>query len=133
MLSIDTIIEMGREIMEQAAEEGREPLILTATDWLVDLDRCVGGAMPERMRRIPNLGDPDYLTEHLDGQWELVETLFVDKTGWDLWDAGGPALSVGSFCKEALRLTQEHGNLGWFLGMEGQFQIHVYAARRTNG
>ena len=65
---------------------------------------------------IPNFGD--YRPEG----WELGETYFVDKTGFD---DQGPALSIERF------LVQMRVGLGYAMIEEGQFQCYVGEFNRT--
>ena len=133
MMSLATIQEMSREQAARAFEEGSKPMGITENEWTTDVQDAREGNIPSTLRTIPNLGDPDIVIEQYPGEYELVESLFIDKGGFSgLWDAGGPALSIGAFAEEGLRLTKEHGDLFWLLGNEGQFQIYAFALRKIN-
>ncbi len=67
---------------------------------------------------IPNFGD------YVPDGWELGETYFVDKTGFD---DQGPALSIERF------LVQMRVGLGYAMIEEGQFQCYVGEFTRTEG
>ena len=135
MMSLATIQEMSREQAARAFEEGNKPMSITENEWKIDVQDAREGHIPSTLRTIPNLGDPDIVIKQYPGEYELVESLFVDKGNGltDLWDAGGPSLSIGAFAVEGLRLTQEHGTLFWLLGNEGQFQMYAFALRKING
>lgn len=68
---------------------------------------------------IPNLGG--YRPEG----WELVGVAFVDKMGFDLDDAGGPAMSVNQFKVWAHDILLYDPTAGFALIQEGQFQVHI--------
>ena len=133
MMSLETIQEMSRERAAKAFELGEKPMDISELDWSRDVEQAKKNCSPPTLRGIPNLGDPDIVIEQYPGEYELVETMFVDKGGFGgLWDAGGPALSIGGFAEKGLELTQEHGTLYWMLGDEGQFQIHAFALRKLD-
>lgn len=127
MMSLEAIKANGQEVARQAAEEGKRPLAINEAEWMIDLNSCQEGRKPSTLSGIPNLGDPDLLSD----EWEIVETYFVDKTGWDFWDAGGPALPIGRLCEEGLQLTKDRGTLYWFMGDEGEFQTYIFATRKA--
>jgi hypothetical protein len=96
MMSLATIRELAREQAERAASEGIEPLII----W----DR-------EDIRSIPNIGD------HEPEGWELVESHFVDSSGFG--SPGEPALTLDQFMAKLVM------GRGYAIIQEGQFQIYV--------
>jgi hypothetical protein len=96
MMSLATINELAREQAARAAADNLEPLII----W-----------DPEDIRHIPNFGD--YRPEG----WELVETYFVDKSGWGR--PGEPALTLDEF------LAKIVPGRAYALIEEGQFQVYV--------
>ncbi len=126
--------EMNREAAARAFEDEVKPMGISENEWCIDVQEAREGHIPSTLRTIPNLGDPEIVIEQYPGEYELVETLFIDKgngmTG--LWDAGGPALSIGAFAEKGLELTKEHGKLYWILGQEGQFQMYAFALKRIN-
>ena len=131
MMSLSTIKAMDEERAVEAYEEGRRPMDISEAAWRIDVSEAKEGKVPSTLRGIPNLGDVDDTIAFHDGEYELVETLFLDKGALGgLWDSGGPALSIGGFAERGLELTKEHGTLHWMLGSEGQFQIHAFALRK---
>ncbi len=133
MMSLEQIDRVNREAAAQAATRGHRPFVMTEKDWRVDLASAKRNNKPWSLSQLPHLGDLSDLDNLYPGEWESVESFFVDATGWDLWDAGGPANSVGQLITKALALTEEHGSLGWFVGDAGQFQLTVFAVRRVGG
>ena len=96
MMGLSTIKELAREQAERAAAQGVEPLII----W----DK-------EDIRHIPNIGN------HTPDGWELVETHFVDSSGFGA--PGEPALTFDQFQN---KLVMGHG---YAIVAEGQFQVYV--------
>jgi hypothetical protein len=96
MMSLALIKELSREQAARAAAEDLEPLVI----WDTKDIRC-----------IPNLGD--YRPEG----WELVETYFVDASGFGA--PGEPALTLDEF------LAKIVPGRAYALIEEGQFQVYV--------
>ncbi len=129
MMSLATIQDMNLDRVKEARENDKRPMEISEAEFRTDLSTVQEGGNPSIIRHIPNLGDPDLIIDILP-EYELVESLFVDKGGLGLWDSGGPALSIGGFIEKGLELTKEHGTLHWMLGSEGQFQIYIFALRK---
>ncbi len=130
MMSLSAIQEMSREAAARAFEDGNKPMAITENEWRTDVQDASEGHVPSTLRTIPNLGDPDIVIEQYPGEFELVETLFVDKSGFG--QPGELALTVGEFAQKGLELTEEHGKLYWMIGAEGQFQIYAFALKRLD-
>jgi len=107
MMSRETIRDLQLEAAEKAAKKQRKPLVI----WPQDMDH-----IDKVIVKIPNLGD------YIHPDFELVETLFVDKTG--LGRPGEPALTFEEFCKKV------QPGFGYGLYEEGQFQVHVGVYKR---
>lgn len=119
MMSHESIRALSREAAEAAADEGRVPFTVgreDLEDWRSVLDSGKAPRLP-----FPNLGD--YRPEG----YELVDWHFVDKTGFDLWDAGGPALSVGELITEKLLAGRAYAII-----REGQFQLYLGEFRKID-
>lgn len=131
MMSLSAIQENSREAAARAYEDEVKPMGISEAEWRIDLQDAREGHVPSTLRTIPNLGDIDTVLDQYPGL-ELVETLFIDKgVLTDLWDAGGPALSIGELAEKGLELTEAEGaSLYWMLGREGQFQMDAYALRK---
>lgn len=108
MMSIETIRQMSQEAAERAAAEHLEPYII----WQDDIDN-----MPPFP--FPSLGD------YVPDGWELVETYFVDSSGFGREDE--PALTVGQF----LQVLKE--GYGYAVIEAGQFQVYVGEFRQLEG
>jgi len=110
-MSLQAIQQLNEEIAAKAAAERAEPFRVQPEDcerWAESISRGIAPRIP-----FPNLGS--YEPEG----WELLEELFVDKTGFNLHDAGGPAMSIAEFI-DAL----EPG-FGYAIVEEGPFQIYI--------
>jgi len=133
MMSLESIKANNREAAIRAAQLGKRPLMITADDWESDLDSAAHGIMPQSIKGIPALA-PEHVAELYPAEYEQVgESFFVDKGGRNLWDAGGPALSVGGFCEVGVDMTAKHGALFWTIHDEGQFQIYASAFKLVGG
>jgi hypothetical protein len=105
------IHERNQEAAAKAADERREPFVVEEAD----VDRwkaLVAAGLPPKLP-FPDLGD------YTPDGWEELEEFFVDSTGWDLHDAGGPAMSVAELV-DAL----EPG-FGYGITSVGQFQVYI--------
>jgi len=112
---------------EVAAREGKRPFEVYASDW-TDYIRNIDRGRRPKLRWV-HLA-PEYVEELYPGEYEVIETLFVDKTCLDLYDAGGPALSVYDLVRKGQELSQVHGNMFASIHDEGQFQIYITLYRR---
>lgn len=104
MMSLQTINQLNYEAGVEAAELGREPFVL----WDGDLEK------------IPPFPFP-YLGDFTPEGWNLLETHFVDSSGWG--EEGEAALTLGEFLeilKEKIPL--EHG---YAVVSAGQFQVYI--------
>jgi hypothetical protein len=110
-MSLSQIQQINEEIAAEAAAERREPWV----PWPQDIERW-----QEQVRHgiAPRIPFPNLGTYEPEG-WELLEQFFVDSTGWDLHDAGGPAMSVAEFI-DAL----EPG-YGYAIVEQGPFQVYI--------
>ena len=118
------------EAQAAAERKGIRPLVLTAVDWTVALEICNTGSIPtDELRRLPHLGI-EAVGDLYPGAFNLVEWFFIDSTGFDPWESGGAALSIGSLCRTGLEMTRENGGpLAWSIFGPGAWQIHVAAWR----
>ena len=120
MMSLQTIRDLSAEQAELAAQENLVPFCFWNTDIEAAIADIESGNVPESIRRLPNLGD------HVPPGYELVDTHFVDTHFVDacllggLWDAGGPALSIGEFVTK--KLNNAHC---YAIVSAGQFQVHI--------
>lgn len=105
MMSTQAIADLSRKAAVKAAKAGKVPLIIWPED------RKNPETSFAALRRIPNLGD------HRPNGWELIESHFVDKSGFGEDDE--PAMSVDQFLK---MLVVDHG---YGIIEEGQFQIYI--------
>jgi hypothetical protein len=84
-------------------------------DWQDRISRGIAPRFP-----FPQLGD------YCPPGWELLTELFVDSLGWDLFDAGGPALSIAEF------INRLEPGAGYGITDVGQFQLYVGVFRETD-
>jgi len=98
MMSIESMMDMSRQIALDAQAEDKEPL-----------DRITNF---ERMRSIPNLGD------FRPAGWRLNRYMFCDK---GFGDEEGRCLSV----KGLAEICKANPDRGYAIIEEGQFQMHV--------
>ena len=130
MMSLETIQEMNREAAAQNARLNRRPLLMEDFDWTDAAAKIQTGIAPNF--GFPHMA-PEYVDEYYPNEFEVVDTLFCDKGGFSLFDAGGPALSINAMVQKGIALTTEHGALFWTIHDEGQFQIYISAYRRVDG
>jgi len=112
MMSLEQIRAASQEEAERAAEEERTPYV----PW-DDKDPGLTPPFP-----FPMLG------YYIPPGWELVDTLFVDSTGLDPDDAGGPALSLNAFAgklRECMKDCPKGHSVGFALREAGEFQVKV--------
>ena len=98
MHTLSRVIQQSVEAAGRAAKRNREPLMAFVSRSIACED-------------IPNLGD------YRPKGWILLESLFVDKSGW-----GGesePALTVEQF------IAKLKAGLGYAIIGEGPFQIYI--------
>jgi len=130
MMSLETIKEMNREAAAENARLNRRPLLMEDFDWADAAEKIEQGSAP--FFGFPHMA-PEYVDEYYPNEFEVVDTLFCDKGGLSLFDAGGPALSINDMVQRGIALTTEHGALFWTIHDEGQFQIYISAYRKING
>jgi len=123
MMSAESIRELNREMAEVAAREGRRPFEVLPSDWRDYIQAIDNGRGTPKFQWL-HLA-PEFVEELYPGEYEVVETFFVDKTGWNPYDAGGPAMSIYQLMSKGLELSEEHGTLFATIHDEGQFQIHI--------
>ena len=102
MISGAQIADLSAKAARKAAREHQHPLIVEEEDL---------PHLAEHIQHIPNLGD------YRPPRWELVETYFVDSSGF-----GGefdPALTFAQFLKKV------KVGFGYGLIEEGQFQVYI--------
>lgn len=102
MYSIEMIKQMNRDAAKAA--KGRSP-------YIAKCDRDEG------VLHCPNFGD------YRPKGWKLVETLFVDSSGWGGDDE--PALSISSF------IDKVRDGFGYAVIEQGQFQVCVGVFEKT--
>ena len=106
MMSLSTIQHLSREAAVKAAREKRQPLII----WPEDIDAAREGNMDA-------LGTIPFIGSYVPTGWKLVDTLFVDTSGF-----GEPG---------ELALTQEQftyklrADFGYAVIEQGQFQAYI--------
>lgn len=110
MMDLQTIVELNRRATNQAKRHGKRPAVPTAEQRAV----LATGELAAPGWSIPSLGD------YVPKGWELVETHFVDKSGFGA--PGEPALTQGAFAKVIASAPEGDG---WASTEEGQFQIYV--------
>lgn len=137
MISPEGLKHLNREAAVAAAERSAMPVLLTSEDWQAAIDEINEGSVPEWFRKMPFLGDIDMWSEEyakLYGhppidEYEKVDDLFHDITGYNLRDAGGPALSILSYAQKCKALTDEHGPLLFAITDGYQFQAYTAVLR----
>ena len=102
MMSLDTIRERSRQAAARAAKINRTPLLVETED-MKDVK--------EHLRYMPFLGD------YVAPGFELVDTHFVDSSGWGT--EGGSAISQDDFFAKVIP------GRGYGVVEAGQFQIHI--------
>jgi len=113
MMSLEAIRHLADEAAQSAAAEDLEPYV----PW--DADE-VDSFPPFPF---PNLGS------HRPDGWELVETLFVDSSGFGAENE--PALTIPSFLREIKGRIDEE--VGYGVIEEGPFQVVVGVFRQGEG
>lgn len=111
MMSLAQLHYRNAEAAAIAAAEDRRPFVVTIEDiesWRVAIERGLDFQFP-----FPDLGD------YVPDGWELTEELFVDATGFDMHDAGGPALSIAEMVERL-----EPGK-GYAITEVGEFQLYL--------
>ena len=112
MMSGAAIADLSARAARKAAREHKHPLLVEAEDM---------PNLAEHIRHLPNLGD------YRPPRWELVDTYFVDTSGFG--QPGEPALTLTQFLK--------HVKVGFGYGLieAGQFQVYVgeFAPRTRRG
>lgn len=97
MFSLETIKQMNEERAEEARERRLEPYLYNGN--------------PEYLKRIPNIGN------HRPKGWKLVETYFVDSSGFGT--EGELALTFNQFANRAKI------GYGYAIIEAGQFQVYI--------
>ena len=112
MWGLETIIAMNnRRAEEIEMSGGKEPYHLTSVDELDNFPPYP----------FPNVGS---YADNYDEEYERVDSLFVDSTGWG--SEGEPALTQSQFKARLKELLEEYSD-GIYLAIEstGQFQVHI--------
>lgn len=102
MMSVAQIRELSAKAARKAARLNKRPFIFEEED---------RATMRDHLKAIPNLGD------YRPKGWELVETLFVDSSGWG--SENEPALTIDQF------ISRMRSGLGYAVIEEGQFQVVI--------
>lgn len=123
MITGSALREMNREMAEVAAREGKRPFEVLPSDWQDYIQAIDNGRGTPKFQWVQLA--PEYVEELYPGEYEVVETFFVDKTGWNPYDAGGPAMSIYQLVSKGRELSEEHGTLFATIHDEGQFQIYI--------
>ena len=110
MMSLEALQALNWEIAHKAEQEQREPYVFDGWDYLAFAN---GQTFP--LGAIPNIG---YFRP--DG-WDLVETLFCDKTGLGI--PSEPALTVDEILETLLQ--HRECNFGYAIVEEGEFQLYL--------
>lgn len=97
-MSLQQINAMSDTMTRRAKREGKVPLLLNPGD---------------DVRGIPALG------RHTPKGWTLLETVFVDASGWG--EKGEPAMTHDEFTA----YVAAHPGCGWGVVEAGQFQVYV--------
>lgn len=116
MMSLNTIRRMSREAGRKAAAEGKTPYLVDMDDITAWVNTLTEGSLPKLP--FPNLGD------HEPEGWELVDTHFVDATGFGR--VGEPALTIPSFISKIV--SPGHG---YAIRESGQFQVVIAEFKRA--
>ena len=107
MYSLETIRSLSREATKKAAKAKKEPYLVEKED----LDRMPPFPFP-------------YLGDYVTPGWELVETFFVDSSGFG--KPGEPALTANQFKKKI------QAGFGYGLIEVGEFQLYVGKFQKIN-
>ena len=110
MMSLEAIQALSAETGLQARKQRRVPYVFRDAGAVEQLGTRVGPS-------IPNLGD------YCPKGWELIETLFVDSSGWGA--VGEPAMTQGQFKQWVADRFDEGHDYGYAVVESGQFQVHV--------
>ena len=104
MYSLEVIQDMNRKAARKARQgTGKQP-------YVAKCDNDAG------VNKIPNFGD------YRPKNWELVETYFVDNSGFGA--PGEPALTFEEFCSKV------KAGFGYAIIEQGQFQLYVGEFKR---
>jgi len=136
MISPEGLKHLNREAAVAAAERNAEPVLLGVEDWNAATSEIIQGRVPEWFRKMPFIGDIKMWSEecaNLHGrpvaEYEVVEEIFHDITGYNLTDAGGPALSILELAERCKELCAEHGPLLFAITNGYQFQAYTAVLR----
>lgn len=110
MWGLGTIKKMNNDAGILARGKQLKPFLLHSEDQLKDMP-----PFP-----FPNFGDE---AKVLDEQYEKVDSLFVDKSGFG--SSNEPALTLTQLVQELQELLDKHGSLYLAIEEEGQFQLYV--------
>lgn len=111
MMSMETIRSLAHQVGRNARAAGKVPY--TYKDF-ADFEAKHG----QRPIPFPNLGS------YRPRRWELVDQLFVDKTGFG--EAGEPALTIAQAMGRVGALVFKHvDQVGFAIIEEGQFQVYI--------
>jgi len=112
-MSPETIRNMTEKAGLKAANANRMPYCFWDNQIKVMKDNLAAGAVPDLLRKMPHLGN------HVPDGLEVVNSFLTDATGFDLNDAGGPALSIAEFI-DILRPDSSYA-----ITEVGQFQVVI--------
>jgi len=129
MITGSQLRENNRVMAEVAAKEGKRPFEVYVYDWQDYIQTINNSGRPPKLQWAQLA--PEYVEELYPGEYEIIETLFVDKSGLDLFDAGGPALSIYQMLSKGQELSKEHGNMFATVHDQGQFQIYVTLYKKS--
>ena len=118
-MSPETIRDMTEKAGMKAANLNRKPYCFWDNQIKNMKENIAAGAIPDMLRKLPNIGD--YVPDGM----ELVETYFTDATGFDINDAGGPAMSI----KEFINLLSP--DRSYAIIEVGQFQVMIGAFKNV--
>ena len=108
MMDGRTIREMSQKAARQAARKHLCPLIVEKEDI---------PNLYEHLREMPNFGD------YRPKKWELVETYFVDSSGFG--SEGEPAWTIKRFLEHVSQQAEKGGGFGYALIEVGEFQVYI--------
>ena len=110
MMSLEIIQSLSAETGLKARRQKRVPYVFSDASAVEQLGSLRGPS-------IPNLGD------YCPKGWELVETLFVDSSGWG--DPSEPAMTQAQFRQWVADRFNEGKTYGYAVVESGQFQVYV--------
>jgi len=115
MMSLEVIQSLSAETGLKARHERKVPYVFRDRGAVEQLGTRRGPS-------IPNLGD------YRPKGWELVETLFVDSSGFGR--SSEPAMTQGQFFQWIADAFDEGHDYGYAVIESGQFQVYVGVFKR---